>query len=313
MNQQSHIPVNLLLEHGNTFKGLARIALRTVISATAPAAQDWRTIPPVSEAIAAPSNELIDHYVLWSGASLQRYKTSIPPHMVSQWGLAAATNLLLQTAYPLAKVINQGVSMQVHGELPRNTALLLNTRFHSVQEKDGLVRVSVQIVTGTTQQPNLVDTTLHMAFILPSFKKAARTTQADDKVWQTVGTWQATHNDGLKFAMLTGDFNPIHWIGLAGKLSSFGQKVLHGFGMIVRSYELLPDAVQQIDVRFVKPVLLPSKVLSVQTASTDVTTVKSLRLVGSSGEVHLVGSYQSFKRSKTGYNPAPVVGKAVSR
>ena len=64
-----------------------------------------------------------------------------------------------------------------------------------------------------------------MAFILPNFKKMERTEKIDQKNWKTMGEWSATADDGFKFALLTGDFNPIHWVGPLAKLSSFGQKV----------------------------------------------------------------------------------------
>ena len=86
-----------------------------------------------------------------------------------------------------------------------------------------------------------------MAFLLPSFKKSKQNKVQPELDWKTQGQWYATQHDGFKFALLTGDFNPIHWISLAGKLSAFKMKVLHGFGMFVRSYEQLPLPITSIE------------------------------------------------------------------
>jgi hypothetical protein len=236
---------------------------------------------------------LIEHYVRWSNAPLERYRDHLPPHLVSQWCLPLVTDLLLQTGYPVMRVINQGVTLNIHGKLPRHQPLQVEAKFQSVTQHNGMTRVSVNIMTGTKEAPHLVETVLHMAFLLPNYKKPPKAAREKDTAqWQTVGTWQTSRHDGLKFALLTGDFNPIHWIGLAAKASAFGKKVLHGFGMLVRSYELLPDQnIQSIDVRFLRPVGLPSSPLSVQIAS-DAKNGHLIRLLGDKDQVHFAGRYR---------------------
>lgn len=283
------IPLQFLFEHQATLTGLGKIGLRSLKKHKRTQQVDWQSLAPINEVIDPPSLELIDHYVRWSGAEASKYQTSIPPHMVSQWGLSFATRLLLQTNYPLSQVINQGVSLKVHGKLPREQKLLIQAKIANVDERNGLARVSVQITTGTITQPELVETVLHMAFILPHFEKTKRTETVDQKTWQHLGEWSATADDGLKFALLTGDFNPIHWITPLAKLSNFGQKVLHGFGVFARSFELLPETIQQIDIRFLKPVKLPSEHNRVETCTEQMQ--KYVCVVGSAGQICLMGQY----------------------
>lgn len=286
------LPISLLRHHQDTLKGLGEIFLRTAkLSKPKKIISEWQHIPAISKIIAAPNNELVQHYVVWSGAPTTRYQDTIPPHMVSQWGLSVATDLLLLTKYNLASVINQGVTLTIKGNIPRNQDLLLRAKVYSVQEQNGLARVSVQIITGTVTEPDLVETILHMAFILPDFKKSKKVNQTSELHWNNIGQWQATNHDGLKFALLTGDFNPIHWIGLVGRLSAFKNKVLHGFGTLARTYELLPETIRILDVRFLKPVVLPSSVLKVET--TELTgRGHALRLISGNDTVHLSGKYQ---------------------
>ena len=290
MGQQ--LPFSLLLHHQDALKGLGEIALRTIkLRKPKKIIADWQQIPAISKIIAAPADELVNHYIAWSGASSERYQDNLPPHMVSQWGLAAATELLLLTKYNLASVINQGLTLTIKGDLPRHQDLLIQAKVYLVKENKGLARVSVKIITGTVTEPDLVETILHMAFILPDFKKGNKTSQQNELQWKDIGHWHATTHDGLKFALLTGDFNPIHWIGIVGKLSNFKNKVLHGFGMLVRSYEFLPDSIHTLDVRFLKPVLLPSPELRVEIAELD-EGIHVFRLVSADDHVHLSGQFQ---------------------
>lgn len=283
------IPLHFLLEHQSTLAGLGQIGLRT-LKKTTPRALDWQVIAPIIEVIDPPSNDLIEHYVKWTGSKINKYRDSIPPHMVSQWGLSFATRLLLQTHYPLSQVINQGVSLKMNGKIPRNEKLMIQAKIAQVDERNGLARVSVQITTGTISQPDLVETILHMAFILPTFKKVKRTETQEHKNWTAQGEWSVQSDDGFKFALLTGDFNPIHWVGFLAKFSNFGQKVLHGFGVFAKSFELLPEEVKQIDVRFLKPVKLPSQHNQVETCTEQ--SEKYVRVVGSAGQVCLMGQFK---------------------
>lgn len=286
------LPLSLLRHHQDTLKGLGEIILRTTkLRKPKKIVTNWQQIPAISKIIAAPNDELIQHYIAWSGAPATRYQDHTPPHMVSQWGLSLATDLLLLTKYNLASVINQGVTLTIKGNLPRHQDLLLQAKVYSVQEQNGLARVSVQIITGTVTDPDLVETILHMAFILPDFKKVKKTNITKELSWKNVGNWQATTHEGLKFALLTGDFNPIHWIGVVGKFSTFKHKVLHGFGMLVRTYEFLPEPIQTLDVRFLKPVLLPTKNLQVEIAEL-IEGGHTVRLVSGEDHVHLLGQYQ---------------------
>jgi len=246
-----------------------------------------------------PASTLVDHYVAWSGADAQRYADVLPPHLFSQWGIPLVTDLLLQTGYSLTGIINQGVTIAIHGQLPRRQPLSVEVTLESVEEAEGRIRLSAHISTGTVEQPALQVATLHMLLIQPSYKRR----KGDIKPpvqhdWYSVGQWQAKSDDGFGFALLTGDFNPIHWIRAAGKRSPFRQMVLHGFGMFARSYEQLPNvaALTKIDVRFLRPVPLPSCMLSVQcaepTEQADGQQHVPLRLIGQGNKVHMMGHCQ---------------------
>ena len=282
-----------LLQHKNMLKAMGKVVLKSLhLIQPHQAFTNWQDIPAIEQTIPAPEDALVDAYVAWCGAPANRYTHTLPPHMLSQWGLVLGTELALKTPYDLSKVINQGIDMTIHRDLPRQQPLRLYAKIDSIKEVDGAARLVIHLTTGTQLQPNLVEARIHMTFLLPGFKKNRKAKPfTETPAWQAQGTWQASQHDGLKFALLTGDFNPIHWILLAGKLSAFKGKVLHGFGMFVRSYELLPHPVKSIEVRFIKPVVLPSPVLQVETYRDD-SGRQLFRLSSAGGNtVHLSGQY----------------------
>jgi hypothetical protein len=73
---------------------------------------------------------------------------------------------------------------------------------------------------------------------------------------------------GLSFAKLTGDFNPIHWVGPYARASGFRNVILHGFGTFARACESLNRGLLGGDVRklklleakFTRPLVLPHAV-----------------------------------------------------
>ena len=76
-----------------------------------------------------------------------------------------------------------------------------------------------------------------------------------------------TGTAGRDFAALTGDVNPIHWFAPAARAAGFRGCILHGFRTLARTIEALnrrvfagdPRALASIDVRFMRPLVLPAK------------------------------------------------------
>lgn len=288
----------LLRHHGPMLRATARILLASLLPRRSRAARggdDANAIPgtTIRRVIAPPAAALVESYIAWSGAA-GRYRNELPPHMVSQWGMPLVGELLLQLPYRLTKVINQGVTLTINGPLPRGVPLALSASLQKIEEAGGRAKVTVLITTGTAQQAALVETRLHLSFILPGPRpaKTPRDT-APETSWQTVGSWRASADDGLQFALLTGDVNPIHWCGPIARRSVFSGKVLHGFGSLVRTYEALPEgSCREIDIRFLRPVPLPSAALQVQHAAAGADSLRPLRLAGSDNTTRLAGRYR---------------------
>ncbi|WP_343729798.1 MaoC/PaaZ C-terminal domain-containing protein [Duganella sp.] len=290
------VPYGLLRHQAPMLLTGARVVGHTLLHALVPATQRQPArIAAVTRVIAAPPAELVEQYLAWAGAA-GGYDGLLPPHMVSQWSLPLVGELLLRMPYRLTSVINQGVGLRIHGPLPREVPLQVSAAVERVEETPGRVKVVVAVTSGTRQTPSLVEARLHMSFLLPGPRAPkAPPARGPEPDWITAGLWHADARDGLRFALLTGDFNPIHWCGPLARRSVFRGMVLHGFGSFVRSYEVLAQQgvrFDEIDVRFVKPVALPCTALSVQVApegAADAQGWRGVRLAGNGDAVHLAG------------------------
>jgi hypothetical protein len=81
--------------------------------------------------------------------------------------------------------------------------------------------------------------------------------------------WRVADDTGRRYAAVSGDHNPIHLHGLAAKAFGFPWAIAHGMWTKARCLAALrvPDAFE-IDVKFRKPVLLPSTVTFGEAGST---------------------------------------------
>jgi len=75
--------------------------------------------------------------------------------------------------------------------------------------------------------------------------------------------WRLPANLGRRYAGVSGDINPIHTSALGGKAFGFPRAIIHGMWTHARVLAALeprlPDT-YRMDVRFTKPILLPSSV-----------------------------------------------------
>jgi acyl dehydratase len=83
-----------------------------------------------------------------------------------------------------------------------------------------------------------------------------------------IGDWKANRATAMDFAILTGDFNPVHWIPPYARAAGFKNTILHGFATLGLTIETMnhnvwagdPSRPAVIDVKFTKPLVLPNQV-----------------------------------------------------
>ena len=108
-----------------------------------------------------------------------------------------------------------------------------------------------------------------------------------------IADWGAPADTGRRYARVAGDYNPIHLYAATARLFGFPHAIAHGLWNKARSlaalHAHLPQAGYVVEVRFQKPVLLPTHV-ALQASEPGANG--QFRLVGESDTPHMAGSWQ---------------------
>jgi acyl dehydratase len=229
--------------------------------------------PWIEERVEGPSAALVRAFVRESGGDAGWYRDHVPVGLFPQWTFATMTRVLGSLPDDLSRVLNQGVTVSRTATIRSGVALVVRARLASVERDERRARFVTELETGTEEQPDAIVAKVHT--YLPLGRSSQRSDRARPKSQETPGasarelaTWSLAPTAGRDFAVLTGDVNPIHWLGPAAKLAGFRSPILHGFAQMARSIEALnrgvfvgdPARLSGFDVRFLRPLALPSRV-----------------------------------------------------
>ncbi len=295
------IPWRYLKYHGPNIYGMFSQGLISALP-SAGSKQVETPTPPVHRTLPAVPEELVCAYAEWTGAPADRYVGVVPPHMFSYWGMALVAELTGKAPYNLLSVLNQGCRVQTHELLPIGEKIEVSGHLESIENDGRRVRIATHLEAHTQSAPKgqIMDVMATVP-ISGAKKKSTAKKQAKEAEFETVGTWSASANDGVNFALLTGDFNPIHTLWPLARRTRYKGCILHGFGFLSRSYETIRNAgipIGDFDVRYVKPLPLPARDMQVQVSrNSDGPKGKALRLCSPGGDVHLVGHFKQAPKS----------------
>lgn len=295
------VPWHYLKYHGPNIYGMFSQGLISALPSHKNSHVDTPT-SPVRRKIPAVPEALVTAYAAWTGAPPERYAQVLPPHMFSYWGMALIAELTGKAPYNLLSVLNQGCRVSNRQLLPIVEAIDVSGQLASVENDGRRVRIATHLDATTQSAPQgqsidcMAAVPIKGAPKKPAAKKARKVPE-----FETIGRWSASAEDGVNFALLTGDFNPIHTLWPLAKRTRYGGCILHGFGFLSRSYECIQNAgmpIGDFDVRYVKPLPLPARNLQVQVArTTSGPKGRALRLLSEDGHIHLVGHFK--RASKT--------------
>jgi hypothetical protein len=199
----------------------------------------------------------------------------LPPHLFPQWAFPLMARALAHLPYPTTRIVNAGCRIQVNGPLSAKEPLQVKARLESVDD-DGRRALLVQkIVTGTRGNPEAL--VCELRAIVPlgrrdgkksGEKKGSSARAAVPLDAREIAFLRLRASAGRDFAALTGDVNPIHWIAGAARAAGLRGCILHGFATLARTVEALnrsvfagdAGALAAIDVKFVRPLVLPASV-----------------------------------------------------
>ena len=297
------LPIQHIFSQGPVLAAIGKTALLGLQQ------QLHRGAPPPAPQIPGPLFEhrvpprdraLVRDYVRQMGGDPSAYKKVLPGHLFPHWSFDQAARTLEGIPYPVLKVLNGGCRLQLNAPLPQGLPLQVSAQLDRLDDNGRRAVMRQHIITGTEGNPEAVVADLYV--IVPLGKKGRGKGGGKGKEPRRVpvdareiGYWKLGPDAGLRYAMLAGDFNPVHWIRPYARAFGFKGKILHGFASMARAMECINrtlfcgdvTAIEVIDVQFTRPLVLPARVGCYVTGDDEV-------YVGDApgGPAYLAGSFQ---------------------
>lgn len=265
------VSVRHLLRQGPNVAGLLRGGVSAFRSRGRKGGAFATPGPLITGTVAAPAAALIHDYLVWVGGDPKAWSGQVPHHFFPYWAFPWMSKTLDGVPYDISKILNGGVTLTMNRPIPVGEPLTVTAQLVSIDDDERRVVFLQRVTTSTPSAPDAQVAELRL--ILPKKRKKDAEAKPDAPKIVPAGAralaqWKLKATAGLDFAILTGDFNPIHWIPAAGKAAGFGGCILHGYATMGRALEGVNaavlsgrvDAMASYDVRFARPVKLPGKV-----------------------------------------------------
>lgn len=276
------VSTKFVLEQGPTLKGMGGAALGVIKQrlGLAKTARGEVTLPGPEVRVSYPPRdpELVRAYVKHVGGDPSAYKGRVPAHLFPQWAFGLIGPCLERTRYPLLGAMNGGCRLVQNAPLPLGEAIEVVGRLASIDDDGRRAILEIETVTSSASAPEAIVATMIVFVPLAKGKsngdaKSNGASKDKDKPRvpasaRELAFFKLRADAGLDFAKLTGDFNPVHWVPAYAKAFGFRNTILHGFGTMARAVEGLNrglfagdvDALERLEVRFTRPLVLPAKV-----------------------------------------------------
>lgn len=247
-------------------------AIRRQITGKAPRDAGPLPGPEIRAQLPPRPRELVRDYVRFCGGDPSSYKRTVPAHLWPQWGFPYAAKTLESIPYDLFKVLNGGCRVEVNGPIAIDEPLEVEAQLVSIDDNGRRAVLEQRVRTSTPSIPDAVVATMYAIVPLGGGNKdKSKKKKEPERVpldAQELARWTIAENAGLAFAMLTGDFNPVHWVPPYARAFGFRNTILHGFATMAKAWEGLvrsrfggdPQGIRCLDVQFTKPLTLPAKV-----------------------------------------------------
>jgi acyl dehydratase len=226
--------------------------------------------------VAPRSRSLVAAYVRHVGGEAGQYRTALPFHMYPQWGFPILGRALDHVPFDLVTLVNAGSEVTVHERLQNDVPLVLRARLEQTDVSEQRVKFRLRLTTGTERAPLALEVRQTAVVLLrrPVGADRAQPTLARKPRPRVpagvreVGRFRVGPRAGLDFALLTGDINPLHWLGPYARAMGHPRPILHGFALLARAVEVLHrrlfsgdvHRIKQLAVRFTRPLRLPADV-----------------------------------------------------
>ena len=265
-----------ILQQGPVVAAMGRTALAALaqrLDGRGPTGAPETPGPRYNRTIPARPGDLVKDLVRWSGGDPGAWRGEVPHYLFPQWSFPMVTRTLEGISYPLAKVLNAGCRMEVRAPIPAGEPLDLQAQLTDVDDDGRRAILHQRVITGTPSVPEALICDFQALVPLPSKKQHGKKKRKKDRPRVPSGArelayWKLGPRAGLEFAILTGDFNPVHWIAPYARMSGFKNVILHGFATMALAIEGMNRGLwagdvhklRTLEVRFTRPLVLPARV-----------------------------------------------------
>jgi acyl dehydratase len=231
--------------------------------------------PELTERVVSPSPELVRDYARFLGASAESFRSSatVPAHLFPQWTFPIAARVLRGLPYDLTRILNAGCRLQMNASVPAASPLTVRAQLVEVRDDGRRALLHQRVVTDTPSYAGALVADLYAVAPAGPSRTSSRSRQSERSDRDSaavpadareIGRFHVSPRAGLAFALLTGDFNPVHWVAPFARASGFSTPILHGFAMMARALDGLEralyagatDRIAAIDVKFKRPLVL---------------------------------------------------------
>lgn len=264
-----HVHRRYVLHQGPVLAALARTA---AVALKKDRKTSTETPGPTLTGSVGPRPEaLVRDYIRSCGGSPSWYRGVVPAHMFPQWGFPLLSRTLVQIPYDMRKVLNGGCRIEVNHPIPAGERLHLSAELASIDDNGRRAVLQQRLVTGTDTVPDAVVSTLYAIVPLrkkgdPKGPKKERARVPADA--REIARLSLKPKHAVDFALLTGDFNPVHISATYARAAGFRSTILHGFATLGMALEAVnrnvwsgdPRRLRTVDVKFTRPLVLPRRV-----------------------------------------------------
>lgn len=241
--------------------------LRTGLGLGSSGPADPEARPEIRAVLPPRPAGLVADYIRFTGGEPSWYRNTVPPHLFPQWTFPLLSQVLAGQPFDMKKVLNGGAEFTINAPIPLGEKLLVRARLASVTEGEKSVLLRQEVSTGTEKEPEALVCAVTAVVPKKGGGKAKKARPVVPEDCRQIGSIPFPEGTGLSFALLTGDFNPIHWIPAAARMSGFANAIAHGFCTMARTVEVInrnllsqqPYALKSFSCRFVRPLTLPAR------------------------------------------------------
>ena len=267
-----------MMDRAEHLRTMARLALRGYRArgeAEGPLHAPRRKVAVERERLAPPEARVRGYLRATDGERIAGFggdEAVLPPILCATWETALTLELLCSLDAPLPL----GGVLHLENELvplrPLRPADRVRCRVELERSETTPRGVRLTICTRNWNGSGQLCTEGTSVFLVRSRDPSPAKSRADEEPadtggWDEVARWKLGPGAGRRYALASGDFNPIHLWGFTARPFGFRRPILHGFctealvahALVERLLGGDPTALRRLHVAFRAPLLLPAE------------------------------------------------------